>query len=199
MQALLIAAFLLAAPLAAIPAQGEAAPDFTFNRAWNQKLEATSLSGLRGRPVMVEFWATWCPPCVKGIPHLNELHDTFAPRGLAIVAVTNEDAGLVEPFISRHAMRYPVVQSAKAGQAFGVQSIPHAFLLDQAGTVVWQGHPGDVTHEMMGEFMAGRSLPQTASGPLDFITSPANRWPLLLILAAIVAAAVLVWPRRKAA
>lgn len=156
----LVASLLAAAPLAAQIAPGKPAPDFDFENVWNPSSEARSLSELRGKPVLVEFWATWCGPCIRNIPHLNEIHREFTPRGLAMVAVSDEDAPTIAPFVLEHNMQYPVVRSARAGRDYRVRSIPAAFLVDSSGTVVWQGHPASLDASILEKVVS-------ATGPID--------------------------------
>lgn len=95
-----------------------------------------------GRAAVVEFWATWCPPCRQSIPHLNSLHERSGDR-LQVIGVTNEDAGTVEAFRKSVPMKYSVATDASGGLArhFGVRGIPHAVLVDAQGVVRWTGHP----------------------------------------------------------
>lgn len=98
---------------------------------------------LKGKPVIVEFWATWCPPCRASIPHLNELNKKFKDKGLVIVGVTDEDQKTVTEFRKKLPMDYSVAidKEGKLGEKFGVNGIPHAFVVGKDGKIVWEGHP----------------------------------------------------------
>jgi len=100
-----------------------------------------TLAGLRGKTVLLEFWATWCPPCRTTIPHLIELHKQYAPKGLVIVSLTNEPKETVEPFAKQMGMIYALGGGSMSGRDYRVRGIPHAFLIDPSGSVVWRGHP----------------------------------------------------------
>ena len=100
-----------------------------------------SLEGLRGKIVVLEFWATWCPPCRTTIPHLAEMYNAYKDKGVALVSLTNEPRETVEPFVEKMDMPYPVGGGSPSGRAYGVRGIPHAFIVSPAGKVVWEGHP----------------------------------------------------------
>lgn len=96
-----------------------------------------------GKPMIVEFWATWCPPCRASIPHLNEVYKKYKDKGLVVVGITDENDNLVEKFMKQVPMEYSVAQDKGNdwGKQFGIQGIPHALLVDKTGKVVWEGHP----------------------------------------------------------
>ncbi len=98
---------------------------------------------LAGKPLIVEFWATWCPPCRTSIPHLNELYGKYQDRGLQIVGITNEDEPTVKTFLKQLPIKYHVAfdKDGKMGKHFKIRGIPHAFLVNAEGKIVWQGHP----------------------------------------------------------
>lgn len=98
---------------------------------------------------VVEFWATWCPPCRASIPHLTKLQKKFAEKGVVFVGISDEEEDTVRPFVTKmgEQMDYRVAiddndKTSKAYMAaFGVNGIPHAFVVDKAGRIAWHGHP----------------------------------------------------------
>lgn len=123
------------------PAEFPAAPGFTLPNVAGGTL---ALSELQGKVVLIDFWATWCPPCRAGIPHLNELYRSKKDAGLVIVGVSvdrgnpaKSGVDMVREFKTRIPMDYPqVMADANIVQAYGgIQSIPTAFLVDRAGRV----------------------------------------------------------------
>jgi len=103
--------------------------------------EPLTLAGLRGKIVVVEFWATWCPPCRTSIPHLIEMHKRYGPEGVVFISLTNEPQDVVERFVKSMGMPYAVGGGSSTGRAYGVRGIPRAFVVDAEGRIVWEGHP----------------------------------------------------------
>ncbi len=119
------------------------APDVTFT-----SLDGSSVppSALRGQHVLVDFWATWCKPCVTSIPKLVEIQEEFGERGLRVVGVSIDEieADRVRAFVDEKNMAYTVALDGgdePAWLAYRVAAIPAAFLVDPDGRIVaeWKG------------------------------------------------------------
>jgi thiol:disulfide interchange protein DsbD len=92
-----------------------------------------------GKVVVLDFWATYCEPCVREIPGLNKLYRELSPRGVAIVGVDidQEDAELVKPFLAKHPMDYPVALGTPSlGTRYGVEGFPATLIFDRSGKLV---------------------------------------------------------------
>lgn len=98
------------------------------------------LSDLEGDVVLLNFWATWCPPCIREIPDLMALYDEFGDRGLNVVGVSVDETGFgaVRPFAAEMDISYPIVvdDGTLASQFGGVWSLPTTFVMDREGNVV---------------------------------------------------------------
>jgi peroxiredoxin len=97
-----------------------------------------TLSGLRGHVVLVNFWATWCPPCRKEIPDLAALYSGFSSQGLVILGISDETADKVAPFAQKQNVPYPVLLDPgdKVNKLFSVGGIPRSFVYDREGKLV---------------------------------------------------------------
>jgi peroxiredoxin len=99
-----------------------------------------SLRELRGKVVLVNFWATWCPPCRKEMPDLEALYNRFKGDGLVVLAISDEDAATVRPFIAERQVTYPILldPGRKVNDLFQVEGIPKTFIYDREGKLVAQ-------------------------------------------------------------
>ncbi|MEM9915052.1 MAG: redoxin domain-containing protein [Planctomycetota bacterium] len=103
---------------------------------------------LRGRLVVVEFWATWCGPCVEMIPHLKKMNNTYEDQGVVMISVSvDDDTGAARRMIRQRKMDWVMVlnkdqETRPNGEFFsGRYGIPHAFLISPDGDLLWNGHP----------------------------------------------------------
>ena len=98
-----------------------------------------SLESLRGRVVLLDFWAPWCIPCRKSFPFLQTLQDRHGGEGLSVVGLTlDSDRQAVREFLDEVAVTFAIVTdpSERSGEVFGVVAMPTTFLLDRHGQVV---------------------------------------------------------------
>jgi peroxiredoxin len=113
------------------------APEFTLKDLDGRDVR---LADFRGQVVMVNFWATWCPPCRAEIPDFIELQDQQGSKGLRIVGISLDDEGAakVAPFAAQNRINYTMlVNGNAAASAFGVsEGIPTTYLLDRQGRIV---------------------------------------------------------------
>jgi len=98
-----------------------------------------SLSDYRGKVVILNFWATWCPPCRDEMPSMENLYQRFHDNGLEILAVDlGEDVRIVSQFIQFYGYTFPVLmdRSSRVGSLYGIASIPTSFIIDREGKII---------------------------------------------------------------
>jgi thiol-disulfide isomerase/thioredoxin len=120
--------------------RSDQAPDFALGRI-DGKGGQVRLSDLRGQVVLIDFWATWCPPCLAMMPTLHELYRDWHPRGAEFVGVDSDGPMAtreeLQAFLARNPFPYPVVlDDRNVGGAYGVSSIPHVVIVGRDGKVV---------------------------------------------------------------
>jgi thiol-disulfide isomerase/thioredoxin len=130
-----LAAFLLAVNVTLAAAIGDAAPAFALPAAPGGTI---ALEQLRGRVVYVDFWASWCAPCRRSFPWMNEMQQRYGGRGLVIVAINvdtkRED---VERFLRQYPAEFTVAYDGNGGTpaAYGVKVMPSSYLVDTRGRI----------------------------------------------------------------
>ena len=129
------------------------------------KGDPVNLADAKGKKiVVVEFWATWCPPCRTSIPHLTDLAKKYKDKDVVIVGISDEKPPVVKSFVEKMGpkMDYVVAiddDNATAEgymRAYDQNGIPHAFLVDKTGRVVWHGHPMGGLDKALEEAVAGK-------------------------------------------
>jgi cytochrome c biogenesis protein CcmG/thiol:disulfide interchange protein DsbE len=121
----------------AAPAQDRKAADFKLTTADGSVVE---LSKLKGKVVLVNFWATWCGPCLREIPDFIEVYKKYKSQGFEIVGIALDEEGfdLVTPFVKKYKIPYPVVLGTgkTVNEYGGSEFIPTSFLIDRKGMIV---------------------------------------------------------------
>ena len=112
-----------------------------------------ALSSLRGRVAVINFWATWCPPCVEEMPELADLHREFSPRGVTIVGIGIDSAANVRRFVEKTPMPYPLVVAGAAGSELVRQFGNKSGALPFTAVV---GRNGEVVDRILGRFDLAR-------------------------------------------
>src|SRR6185295_2573817 len=119
----------------AASSEQKVAPDFALP---DLDGKIVHLSDSAGKVRLVNFWATWCAPCREEIPTFKELHETYGSRGLTVIAISTEEAGVVAPFVKENGIPYTnLIGSEEIGEKFGgLYGFPTTFLLDGTGKIL---------------------------------------------------------------
>jgi peroxiredoxin len=143
------------------PAFAKAQAQLVEQEAELQKIDFTlsdltgkswTLSSLRGKVVLVNFWATWCPPCRKEMPDLDKLSKRYSSKGLVVLSISDEDASRLNPYIATNKITYPILMDPgrKVTESFHVDGIPKSFIFDREGKLVTQS----IDMRTMNQFLA---------------------------------------------
>ena len=132
----------------AAPAVGEAAPALVATELDNTSFD---LSAFHGKVVIVNFWATWCPPCRLEMPDLDIISTHFQPQGLVILSITDESGLTVTPFITQMGYHPQVLfdSDGKVHRLFHVNGIPKNFVFDRDGKLVAQSIDQCTQHQLL--------------------------------------------------
>lgn len=123
------------------------APEFIVEEVEPPAAEV-KLSSMKGRVVLLDFWATWCSPCRKTMPEIEKLYQKYKDKGLEVMAITDEKRATIRSFRPDSGVTYPMYIDAagQANRAFEINGIPHLFLVDKKGSIVYDeiGEPLNV-------------------------------------------------------
>ncbi len=155
--------------------RGKRAPDFFVER-W-----VTAESDGRGKVAVIDFWTTWCGPCVAAIPHMNELQEQFS-SDVVCVGISDENqskfySGLKNRRLEASSFKYALAldSSGRMKNAFQIKGIPHVAVISSDWVVRWQGHPSQLTPDVISKIIAGNRALGTGGAAAGAGMPPA-RW-----------------------
>ncbi|MCM3762938.1 thiol-disulfide oxidoreductase ResA [Alkalihalobacillus oceani] len=131
---------------------GEGSVNFVLTDLNGERIE---LEDWKGKGVFLNFWGTYCPPCVKEMPVMEELYDEYRAQGVEILAVNAAEPELtVQRFVDRYSLTFPIAidKGRNVIDAYGISPLPTTVLIDEHGTIV-HVHQGGMTEEMVRDFM----------------------------------------------
>jgi uncharacterized protein (TIGR03435 family) len=138
---------------------GEPAPPLNLEMLLQAPASAVaSWDALKGKVVVLEFWATWCGPCIEAVPHLNELADEFKEQGVQFIAVTDEKESVVHPFLKRKAMRAWVGLDTDRSmfKDYGIAGIPHTVVVGTNGVIAAVTPPTALSATVIKNVLGGK-------------------------------------------
>ncbi|WP_059106034.1 thiol-disulfide oxidoreductase ResA [Shouchella shacheensis] len=138
---------------------GQEAKDFVLHDREESRLQ---LSEMEGKGVMLNFWGTWCEPCKREMPYMEELYEDYQDQGVELVAVNVDETELtVDAFANRYDLTFPIVidEDRKVTDAYGISPLPTTILIDETGEII-DVHTGGMTKDMVEGFFE-RLVPAT--------------------------------------
>ncbi|UOY93511.1 thiol-disulfide oxidoreductase ResA [Ectobacillus sp. JY-23] len=115
---------------------GKIAPDFVVTDLQGNTVQ---LSELQGKGIFLNFWGTWCKPCEKEMPYMNELQDVYREKGIEIIALNADETEIaVKNFVERYNLQFTVAidKGTEVLNTYGVGPLPTSFLIDKDGKVI---------------------------------------------------------------
>lgn len=115
--------------------QEKAAPDF---RLKNLDGQFVTLSEFRGKPVLINFWASWCQPCREEMPYLQQVYDEWTSKGLVLLTIDmGETPAAINKFFAENNLSLPVLLDTdkEVGREYGITGVPETFLIDKNGII----------------------------------------------------------------
>ncbi|MGL4986164.1 MAG: TlpA family protein disulfide reductase [Treponemataceae bacterium] len=114
---------------------GNIAPNFTLDTLEGKEVK---LSDYRGRPVFLNFWATWCPPCVREMPDMQKIHTKYQDKLTMLGLNSGENKKEVQAFITKNKLSFPIIldPQGKISMQYNVQAIPTTYIIDKKGIIV---------------------------------------------------------------
>ena len=139
---------------------GQPAPELDIEKYLQAPEGEKSLSALKGTVVVLEFWATWCAPCVAEIPHLNQLSEEFRDKQVQFISITDESEDVIAPFLKRQEMKSWIGLDTDRSvfEAYGVRGIPRTFLIDRKGIIAASLHPVGLSSDIIKKVIAGEKI-----------------------------------------
>lgn len=132
-----------------IPRVGQKSPEIEFSDCLNKNI---TKDFFKKKTIILEFWATWCAPCIAGFPHFNDLSKEFSSDEVVFASITNEqEINKVKTFLKKKPLlAYNLIdKDGKTNQNFGVSGIPQTVVIGKNGRLLWSGYYEDLTKELL--------------------------------------------------
>ncbi len=149
-------------PIVSASELGNVAPDLNISH-WVGKKPIKEKPGNGKTIFVIGFWSTECPYSVMSIPRLNDLQKKYKDKNVVLVSITDEDLKKIEEFVKNNDVGYHVALDITSKTTtenyltgFGVEGVPHLFIINKEGLVVWHGHPEDEVDRVLDELIEGK-------------------------------------------
>ncbi len=135
-------------------------PSIKYSECLNRKLSGDYF---KNKTLILDFWATWCGPCVTGLPHFNELAKKYANDSVLFISFTNDKIENVKKFLQNHEMSSICLVDAEnqTWNGFGITSLPTGAIIDKTGIIKWVGSTADLTTANISTYLQKNTIPKT--------------------------------------
>ena len=150
---------------------GQVPPELVYYSLSENKTVTYKAEDFKDQVFLIDFWATWCGPCIESIPHLNELVGKY--KNIKFISITYEPVDLVNKFLKDHPMKSEVGldDDFKIFRSYNAWAIPNVVMINSKGKIAGRIHPNNLTDEVIDELLNGgipkvKNTPENAFDPV---------------------------------
>lgn len=137
---------------------GQLPPKIAFTSYSSLQQVLISDSSIRGTVFLIDFWATWCAPCIASIPKMDSLVEAFRSRNVKFISITYEPKKMVEKFLMKHPMKSEVAldEDFAMFRSYNAWAIPNIVMINANGVIAGRIHPNRLTNDVIEELLEGK-------------------------------------------
>ncbi len=147
---------------------GQAPPDLVYHSISEDETMSYKGNDFKNSVYLIDFWATWCAPCIESIPHLNELVEKYKNKNIRFISITYEPVKLASQFLKEHPMKSDVGldEDFKIFRSYNAWAIPNVVMINSKGKIAGRIHPTYLTDEVINVLLRG-GIPDVENTPED--------------------------------
>ncbi len=147
---------------------GQVPPDLVYHSIREDETMSYKGNDFKNSVYLIDFWATWCAPCIESIPHLNELVEKYKNKNIRFISITYEPEKLASQFLKEHPMKSDVGldEDFKIFRSYNAWAIPNVVMINSKGKIAGRIHPTYLTTEVIDVLLSG-GIPDVKNTPED--------------------------------